>query len=137
MGPDDFKYLVINPYSDHAEAALLLLSSVMQNLDGCYNIVLDSSMNQPVENPYFDEQLADFDSRRASLQAAADAAEGAEKPRWRNPCNPLMRSGNSLFRKAAGGLIRCRCPQPAICTRCLHPGFNPIWRLAENTRAVR
>ncbi|MGI6691743.1 MAG: hypothetical protein ACOX63_13025 [Christensenellales bacterium] len=137
VGPDDFKYLVINPYSDHAEAALLLLSSVMQNLDGCYNIVLDSSMNQPVENPYFDEQLADFDSRRASLQAAADAAEGAEKTALEESLKAFDAEREQFIQESRwwfdqDAVARSRQSAPDACI----PAFNPIWRLAEEYPAL-
>lgn len=132
VGADDFRYLVINPYSKNTQAALQLLEGVAQRMEGYIGIVMDKTMDKALENPEFQQMLAAFDGRGEQLRSAIAAAQGAEKRNLEEALKAFEADREAFISMNqylfdAEAVARARQLAPSACI----PAFNPIWQLAR------
>lgn len=132
VGADDFKYLVVNPYSRNRQAALQLLEGVARDQEQFYAIVLDRTRTDAVENPEFEDMLAAFDGRGEGLSKAIAGAEGAEKRSleealraFETEREAFVRDSQYLFTAQDAARARAIAPHVRI------PRYNPIWQLVR------
>lgn len=78
---DSFSYFVVNPYSDNQEAALSFLRSYVDNLPSYVKILVSQAVDAPVENPEYEGQRQEYESRLAGYQEQLKMATGEEKSR--------------------------------------------------------
>ena len=132
VGADDLKYLVINPYTPHADTAIKLLEGVIGHQEGHFAVVLDKTQTKPIPNPWFKESLARFDASGQELRSALANAEGAEKrtleaslKAFAAEREAFIAQNEHQFGQAAVDRARALAKDVYI------PRFNPIWQLAQ------
>ncbi len=71
--------MMVNPKSKHLDVAIRYAENYVKSLDGKTLLMLDPSLNEPVEEPEYDKMLKQMDEGLESFEKAVAAAEGADK----------------------------------------------------------
>ena len=70
----------VNPRSKNIDAAIQYITAYIDAMDEEDKIAMCPGRNEPVLNPYYEQNLESMEQTIASLQDSVDAAEAADKP---------------------------------------------------------
>lgn len=76
---NDFQYFVVNPYSENKELATAFLEAYITHMESFYEVILFSSVSEPIPNPEYEETLGYMEEYLADMAATAALAEPSEK----------------------------------------------------------
>lgn len=68
----------VNPYSDEKELAIAYLESAVRNIDHTQHVDMSPEFNEPLENSYYEENIASFDETIASWNEQLESTEDEE-----------------------------------------------------------
>jgi|GEM_PF-1661058 len=74
--------LVVNPNSKNQEVAMQFLREMAVNPNPILQIMLCPGYNEPIANPYYEQNVAFFNSHLENLHASLEAAEDADKKNY-------------------------------------------------------
>ena len=77
--PLEVSCVFINPRSPHQDAALQLVEALLDAMPDDDRIMLHEQENTPVENPSYQQTLAEYEALLARKRAQMDAATGGER----------------------------------------------------------
>ena len=69
----------VNPYSEHRDAAIEYLECALDSVQPVDRMCMDPTINEPVENSYYQESLADIDKNIADLEKSLEETEDEEQ----------------------------------------------------------
>lgn len=78
IGPDEFSYFVINPYTKNPEAALSFIQNYTRSIDTMYRLVLEER-TQAIIDPGYEQVLSAMTCELTLLEESAAKAQGAER----------------------------------------------------------
>ena len=69
----------VNPYSEHRDAAIEYLECALDSVQPVDRMCMDPTINEPVENSYYQESLADIDKSIADIEKSLEETEDEEQ----------------------------------------------------------
>lgn len=69
----------VNPYSEHRDAAIEYLECALDSVQPVDHMCMDPTINEPVENSYYQESLASIDKNIADLEKSLEETEDEEQ----------------------------------------------------------
>lgn len=69
----------VNPYSEHRDAAIEYLECALDSVQPVDRMCMDPTINEPVENSYYQESLASIDKNIADLEKSLEETEDEEQ----------------------------------------------------------
>lgn len=69
----------VNPYSEHRDAAIEYLECALDSVQPVDRMCMDPTINEPVENSYYQESLADIDKNIADIEKSLEETEDEEQ----------------------------------------------------------
>lgn len=97
VSPDDAQTIsanitlyIINPNSQNKDLAVDFLEYMADNLSASFKIAMNPSMNDPVENAYFQENLEIYQTELAAVQKAYDEAPAEDKAAYQENLDMIL-----------------------------------------------
>ncbi len=82
--------LIVNPYSKNRDAAIELLETVAEKIEGADRIAMCPDENEPIKSPYAEENLKYIDEYIASLEKSLEEAGEDEKEIYQEQLDDLL-----------------------------------------------
>jgi hypothetical protein len=77
--PQEIAAVFVNPYSEHPDLALSYVEYVWENMDVLRKMIFCRSLNEPVVNSAYEEDLAYLEAMIPEYEAALEGASGPEE----------------------------------------------------------
>lgn len=79
----------VNPFSKNRDLAIEYIENAVAELDQIFLTETCPGVNEPVRNPYYEENLAYYEEQLASMRAEMEKASDEEKEQWQRQINEL------------------------------------------------
>lgn len=88
--PMQVDVMFINPRSQHLEAAIRYMELYMENLDTIDLAMMCPDMNEPIENPYYEENLAEYQESIDSVLKALETCKEEDRQAYQDSLENLQ-----------------------------------------------
>lgn len=88
--PMQVDVMFINPRSQHLEAAIQYMELYMESLDTIELAMMCPDMNEPIENPYYEENLAEYQESIDSVLKALETCKEEDRQAYQDSLENLQ-----------------------------------------------